>query len=81
MDIPLNLTCWYLNAHRIMELVGVDAVAPRLQQASALGDAGHLLRSRSRKMKISKISGMLQLFYGILVHKKSLFLQPFPCKS
>ncbi|MBM0206093.1 hypothetical protein JNW90_26060 [Micromonospora sp. STR1s_5] len=31
-DAPdYNLTCWYLNQRRVIELVGVDAISPRLQ--------------------------------------------------
>jgi hypothetical protein len=29
VDIPVDLTCWYLNSRRVMELVGIDAVTAR----------------------------------------------------
>jgi hypothetical protein len=40
MDIPFDLTCWYLNARRVMELVGPDAISGRLSGATGL--TGHL---------------------------------------
>jgi hypothetical protein len=38
MDIPVDLTCWYLNSRRVMELVGVEAVTARLRPVSSLDD-------------------------------------------
>ncbi len=29
IDIPFDMTCWYINARRLIELVGVDCMSPR----------------------------------------------------
>jgi hypothetical protein len=36
MNIPLDLTCWYLNSRRVMELVGAEALVHKLKITSGM---------------------------------------------
>ena len=42
--VDYDLTCWYLNARRVVELVGVDSVTPGLGQIGSFGGQGDPLR-------------------------------------
>jgi hypothetical protein len=43
MEIPIDLTCWYLNSRRIMELIGAEVIASRLA-GDGIGDLKGRLR-------------------------------------
>jgi hypothetical protein len=43
MEIPIDLTCWYLNSRRITELVGADVIARALAEGH-IGDMSGRLR-------------------------------------
>lgn len=43
MEIPVDLTCWYLNSRRITELVGADVIARQIAD-SPIGDMSGQLR-------------------------------------
>ncbi len=44
--VDYDLTCWYLNQRRVLELVGVDSVAPRLGGRGPGGAWGETLLER-----------------------------------
>ena len=45
-DTPVDydLTCWYLNVRRVIELVGADSVTPDIRQIAALSNIDDALR-------------------------------------
>ncbi len=47
-----DLTCWYLNAKRAVELVGVDHIVPDIRRINALGEIDDALK---KNMTISVI--------------------------
>ena len=46
-DAPVDydLTCWYLNIRRVIELLGAETVSPDLRRISALGEIDDQLRT------------------------------------
>jgi len=44
VPVDYDLTCWYLNARRVIELVGVDSVAPNLKGISTICEIDDQLR-------------------------------------
>lgn len=59
MDIPLDLTCWYLNSRRVMELVGANALAERLRVLSSM--EGQLRRNAELAMQKDAVTEWLQI--------------------
>jgi|HubBroStandDraft_6_1064221.scaffolds.fasta_scaffold66707_1 hypothetical protein len=47
--VPLDydLTCWYLNVRRVMELVGVHSILPDLKTIAAIGEVADPLRKNA----------------------------------
>ncbi len=45
-----DLTCWYLNQRRVLDLVGLASVSPDLQHLRLLGDAPDLRRSAEQSV-------------------------------
>ena len=46
-DTPVDydLSCWYLNARRVIELVGADSVTPDIRRVTALANIDDGLRA------------------------------------
>jgi hypothetical protein len=42
--LDYDLTCWYLNARRVMELVGVSSLQPHLKTIATIGEIDNPLR-------------------------------------
>src|SRR5579863_8693864 len=43
--IDYDLTCWYLNARRIIELVGINSMAPGFQTLASVGEISDNFRA------------------------------------
>ena len=42
--VDFDLTCWYINQRRVLELVGVDALSGQLRAVGELSQNEHLLK-------------------------------------
>jgi len=42
--VDYDLTCWYLNARRVIELVGINSVAPNLKAIAAISQIDGLAK-------------------------------------
>jgi hypothetical protein len=58
VNIPLDLTCWYLNSRRVMELVGADALANRLRVISGMD--GQLRKNAELAIQKDAVTEWLQ---------------------
>lgn len=54
MDIPFDLTCWYLNSRRIMELVGTDIVSRRIRRFDNSNDPEGFLRNIAKQVALKE---------------------------
>jgi hypothetical protein len=58
MNIPLDLTCWYLNSRRVMELVGAEELANKLRVISGMD--GQLRKSAELAIQKNAVTEWLR---------------------
>jgi len=71
--LDYDLTCWYLNQHRVIELVGAESVSPQLRRAGPFGTESILKDALTAWMRSAKPPTLGQLLVSDTLKSNSLF--------